>query len=107
MSAGPAKFTQSEVREWMITYLSQLLGLAKQEIDSARSFELYGLDSSAAVGLSGDLEDLLGAKFDTSLVYDYPTIDALVEHLSALRLVAHATRDTLQPHPPVRGSPER
>jgi acyl carrier protein len=90
MNEELVQFTRSEIREWMIAYLARLLDLERHEIDPAQPFELYGLDSSGAVGMSGDLEDVLGAQFDTSLVYDHPTIDALVEHLVSLRLVRAA-----------------
>ncbi|MEL6606584.1 MAG: acyl carrier protein, partial [Cyanobacteria bacterium J06614_10] len=40
-----------------------------------------GLDSSAAIGLTGDLEDWLGQSVDPTLLYDYPTVDALVAYL--------------------------
>jgi len=90
MNEPRAKFTHAEIRDWMMTYLSQLLGIDRAEVDPTQSFELYGLDSSAAVGISGDLEDLLGVDFETSLVYDYPTIDALVEHLVSRKLVTPA-----------------
>lgn len=84
------KFSRDDLRDWMVAYLARLLDMEPAEIDPGCSFELYGLDSSGAVGLSGDLEDLLGTTFDTSLVYDYPTIDALLDHLQSLALVRAA-----------------
>lgn len=86
----PVKYTRTEIREWLRQYLSRLLGVPAHELDPSQPFEIYGLDSSGAVGLSGDLEDLLGVRFDSSLVYDYPTIDQLADHLVSLRLVAAA-----------------
>ncbi|MEO1374971.1 MAG: acyl carrier protein [Cyanobacteria bacterium J06635_10] len=53
------------------------------EIDVTIPFDRYGLDSSAAVSMTGDLEDWLGYELDPTLIYDYPTIEALVEHLSS------------------------
>ena len=80
-------FTCAEVREWLTSYLAQLLGIQRSEVDPSFSFELYGLDSSAAVGISGDLSDLLGHPFETSIAYDYPTINSLVEHLESADIV--------------------
>jgi len=85
-----AKFTRAEMRDWIVTYLAELLGIARQEIDPSRSFEAYGLESSGAVGFSGDLEDVMGATFDTSLAYDYPTIEALLDHLDSRKLLRSA-----------------
>lgn len=45
-------------------------------------FDRYGLDSSVAVGLTGDLEDWLETKLDPTLLYDYPTIEGLSQHLA-------------------------
>ena len=40
------------------------------------------------MGLSGDLGDLLGHEFEMSLAYDYPTINALVDHLVSSSVVS-------------------
>jgi acyl carrier protein len=85
MSAS--RFSRTQMRNWLTEYMAELLGLPPREINPAESFESYGLDSTGAVGLSGDLEDLLGASFDTTLAYEYESIDALVEHLVARQLV--------------------
>lgn len=88
MNSPPVSITRSQMKRWLTSYLAQLLGISEREVDPAFSFELYGLDSTAAVGLSGDLGDLLGREFETALAYDHPTIDALVEHLVSARAVA-------------------
>lgn len=41
-----------------------------------------GLDSVAAVALTGDLEDWSGLEVDPTLIFDYPTIAALAAHLT-------------------------
>lgn len=79
--------SSEEFRHWLVTYLAELLGTARDALDPQKSFEELGLDSSGAVGLSGDLEHLLGVEFDTALVYDYPTVELLVAHLEARRLL--------------------
>jgi acyl carrier protein len=85
-----AKYTRAEMRDWLIAYLAELLGLARHEIDTKKSFEVYGLESSGAVGFSGDLEDVLQTTFDTTLAYDFPTIEALLDHLESRRLLRTA-----------------
>ena len=84
------EFTRAEMRAWLIAYLSDLLGLARHEIDPSKPFEAYGLESSGAVGFSGDLEDALGASFDLSIAYDYPSIDTLLDYLESRRLLRPA-----------------
>ena len=74
--------TTEEIQAWMISYLAQLLEVDSDEIDTATPFDRYGLDSSAAVGMTGDLEDWLNVELDPTLVYDYPTIKALTQYLA-------------------------
>lgn len=72
----------TEIQAWIVSYLAQLLEMNPDEINTAIPFDQYGLDSSAAVGMTGDLEDWIGRKIDPTLVYDYPTIEALAQHLA-------------------------
>ena len=73
----------NEIEDWIVAYMADLLEIDPEEIDTALTFDRYGLDSSAAVGLTGDLEDWLGIEIDPTLLYDYPTIDSLATHLAA------------------------
>ncbi len=75
--------TKKEIETWIVSYIANLLEVDSEDIDITIPFDRYGLDSSAAVGMTGDLEDWLGCEIDPTLVYDYPTIEALVEHLSS------------------------
>ncbi|WP_225225958.1 acyl carrier protein [Komarekiella delphini-convector] len=75
--------TASEIQAWIVSYVANLLEVDSDEIDVTIPFDRYGLDSSAAVGLTGDLEDWLGREIDPTLMYDYPTVQALVQHLSS------------------------
>ncbi|MEL6553181.1 MAG: acyl carrier protein [Cyanobacteria bacterium J06621_11] len=70
------------IRQWIVIYLSDLLEISANEIDTEIPFDSYGLDSSAAIGLTGDLEDWLGQEVDPTLLYDYPTVESLVDYLA-------------------------
>ena len=74
--------TAAEIQAWIASYLAQLLEINPDEVDTEIPFDQYGLDSSAAVGMTGDLEDWMGKKIDPTLLYDYPTIQALAQHLA-------------------------
>ncbi len=74
--------TTAEIQAWVISYLAELLEIEPDEVDVTIPFDRYGLDSSAAVGMTGDLEEWLGYELDPTLIYDYPTIEALAGHLS-------------------------
>ncbi len=73
--------TSEQIQDWIITYLAKLLDISEDDIETAVPFDSYGLDSSAAIGLTGDLEDWLGQEIDPTVLYDYPTIEALVGYL--------------------------
>jgi acyl carrier protein len=70
-----------EIQTWIVNYIAELLEVKPQKIDVTIPFDRYGLDSSAAVGLAGDLESWLERELDPTLLYDYPTIESLTEHL--------------------------
>lgn len=72
----------ADIQAWIVSYLAQLLEIDPDEINVTIPFDRYGLDSSVAVGLTGDLEDWLGRKLDPTLLYDYPTIQDLAQHLA-------------------------
>ena len=74
--------TERAIQNWIVNYVAELLEVDPENIDVNIPFDRYGLDSSAAVELSGDLEDWLGRELDPTLLYDYPTFEALAKHLS-------------------------
>jgi acyl carrier protein len=74
--------SSTEIQGWITSYLSKLLNIEADEVDVDIPFDQYGLDSSAAVGMTGDLEDWLGQSFDATLLYDYPTIESLAQHIA-------------------------
>lgn len=73
--------SQNEIQTWVVNYVAELLEVKPDKIDVTIPFDRYGLDSSAAVGLAGDLEDWLERELDPTLLYDYPTIKSLTQHL--------------------------
>ncbi len=61
---------------------SSLIGLlAKEEYR-------YGLDSSSAVVMTGDLENFVGLEVEATVPYDYPTIEALAKYLEEQKNLA-------------------
>ena len=71
----------TQIEEWLVSYLAQMLEVHPDEVDVTVPFDRYGLDSAQAVGMIGELEDWLGEEFDPTLPYDYPTIELLARHL--------------------------
>lgn len=73
--------TASELEEWLIHALSESVGIAPDQIEFDVSWDSYGLDSSTAVILSGDLQEWLGCNLDPTIFFDYPNIKEMTEHL--------------------------
>lgn len=74
--------TLKEIQTWITAYVAELMEVEPKRIDIKIPFDRYGLDSSAAVGLTGDLESWLNTELDPTLLYDYPTIKSLSEYLA-------------------------
>ncbi|WP_193048599.1 type I polyketide synthase [Mycolicibacterium baixiangningiae] len=53
-----------------------------QALDPAAGFFHYGMDSLMSVTLQRALSETLGVAVPASVVFDYPTIDALTDHLA-------------------------
>ena len=78
MSAIPVETIQT----WLTTQLAEQLGIACEHIDSRIAITEYGLDSITGVSLAGDLEEWLQLQLSPTLLWDYPTIELLAQHLA-------------------------
>ncbi len=75
------EITREKIQNWMFDYLAELLEIEPEEVDVETNFARYGLDSSAATVLTGDLAIWLEKELEPTLLYDYPTIAKLIDHL--------------------------
>jgi acyl-CoA synthetase (AMP-forming)/AMP-acid ligase II/acyl carrier protein len=86
-AVGTEKPTALEIENWLVSHLAMYLKVQPEEIDVSQSFAYYGLDSSVAVSLTGDLAEWLHLKqLDPMLFWEYPNVEALVQHLVNLHL---------------------
>lgn len=77
------KSEQAEaIESWLVSKLAQQLKVSANSIDIHEPFATYGLDSMAAVLISGELAQWLRRQLSPTLVYDYPNIEALARSLS-------------------------
>jgi len=84
VAEGPNQGGESskrELRSWIISWLASRLQIQVSQIELGRSFADHGLDSVAAVQLAKALSDELGRELDATLLWDFATIEALVEYL--------------------------
>ena len=75
--------SEKEIQHWLVRAVARSLRIDEKAIDPTRPLAELGIDSVAAVQLSGDLEDFLGKTVAPTVVWDYPTISLLAAHLAA------------------------
>ena len=80
---GPGRIGPQELGAWLTSRVAAIAGVGSAEIDPAAQFQRYAIGSIDAVGISGDLSELLGRRLDPALLYQHPTIEDVVAHLCA------------------------
>ncbi|MGQ0825932.1 MAG: SDR family NAD(P)-dependent oxidoreductase [Actinomycetota bacterium] len=74
------------VSNWLTHRVATTAGLHPDEVACDLAFSSYGLDSADVVAISGELAELLDRPVDPTALFDYPTIDDLVDALFAPRV---------------------
>ncbi|MEV1092092.1 SDR family NAD(P)-dependent oxidoreductase [Streptomyces microflavus] len=69
------------LRETIATLVAAKLGRDADDIDPERGFYDLGLTSLDLLDIAGSLEDGLGTQLYPTLLFEYPTVSALVDHL--------------------------
>ena len=80
----PQGLTRPTLMDWLKTEIQAQTG---QPVDEQQSFSALGLDSVAAVALSGDLEERFGLELDPTVMFEYTTLAALLDYLQAEGLI--------------------
>jgi acyl carrier protein len=79
--------SEQQIAAWMTAYLAEKLKVDPSRVDPRRTFVELGIDSLAAVVMTGDLSEWVGFDVEPSQLFEFPT----VEQLSAR--VCQASRD--------------
>jgi acyl carrier protein len=64
-----------------VAWLADKLRVDESDIDPRRSFADHGVDSLAAAEFAKALADRMSIALDETLLWNFPTIDALLEYL--------------------------
>jgi amino acid adenylation domain-containing protein len=80
--SSPRTRSATEIAAWLARQIAVPLGVPADAIDHRGTFSGFGLGSIQAVGLAGELEKWLDQPLSATLLYDYPTIEALAQHLA-------------------------
>ncbi|MEI2579701.1 type I polyketide synthase [Scytonema sp. PRP1] len=83
LKATPAHKRRDLLATYVRSQVAKVLGMSSPEqiLPRQRLFDL-GIDSLSAVELKNRLDSALGRSLRSTLIFDYPTLDALVEYLA-------------------------
>jgi acyl carrier protein len=76
------QLTHEKLRGWLITELARMVKITEAEVDTTKPFEAYGLDSRAAIEVSGALEKVVERRLSPGILFDHETIDDLADYLT-------------------------
>jgi thioesterase domain-containing protein/acyl carrier protein len=79
---GPAIQSAAEIRQWIIGEVADVLRVNPSMIDAAAPLESHGVDSLTAITITGKLSSWLNRNVQATLMWDYPNIEAIAEHLA-------------------------
>jgi acyl transferase domain-containing protein/acyl carrier protein len=70
------------LEDWLTTFCCNRFGISKSDFDPKEPLERYGMDSMVTGELINALEQYLGFNVAPGIVYDYPSVAALVTHFT-------------------------
>jgi acyl carrier protein len=81
-TAATGPLDEAGIKEWLVQRLARHLKVDASQIDPAKAFEAYGLDSRMAVQVAGELEKLVERRLSPALLFEYSSIDQLAAFLA-------------------------
>ncbi|MDP6708495.1 MAG: amino acid adenylation domain-containing protein, partial [Alphaproteobacteria bacterium] len=91
-SDDPEQRLADHVQDSLRQSIAQALDLDPARLEADRSFSEYGVDSIIAVQLINEINDRLGIVLQTTVLFDYNTLDELCRHIEESHGRALATR---------------
>jgi thioesterase domain-containing protein/acyl carrier protein len=72
----------ADLRGWIVAAVARALKVEPATVDTAAPLDTLGVDSLGALGLTGALAEWLDRDLPATLMWDYPSIDAMAEGLA-------------------------
>jgi acyl carrier protein len=85
MTTPGASGDVASVRAWLLSYLSNRLGIEEIYVDLRRGLGEYGLDSVDAVIMIGELEEHVGTEIDPKLIFEFDTLEEMLSAWDRIR----------------------
>lgn len=82
------------IQNWIVNWLSKKLKIEAKSIDLNKAFADFNLDSMLAVELAQDLTDWLNHPLDATILWNFPSIESLVNHLFSELNTSRSTHQT-------------
>ncbi|MEO0408180.1 MAG: beta-ketoacyl reductase, partial [Cyanobacteria bacterium P01_A01_bin.135] len=82
LAAAPEEQRRELLEIQVCNQISQILGFAPGELDRRKGFFDLGLDSLTAMELKNSLQTSLGCSLPSTLAFDYPTVERLLDYLA-------------------------
>lgn len=70
-----------EMTAWLTETVAEYANILPAEIDAGKPLSDYGLDSVSAFAVIAEIEDSFDIVPDVTVVWDYPTVNALAPFL--------------------------
>ncbi|HRC85951.1 MAG TPA: SDR family NAD(P)-dependent oxidoreductase, partial [Thermoanaerobaculia bacterium] len=84
LAAGDPRLLREKVAGYLRGLVGEVLRLEAGRVDAETPLRSQGLDSLMTVELRNRLEEGLGMRLSSSLIWNYPTVTALADHLGAV-----------------------
>ncbi|MFI5567668.1 acyl carrier protein [Streptomyces sp. NPDC051740] len=79
-----------DLRGWLVERVAEHLKMPAADIRSDVPLSDYGLDSVYALSVAAEIEDHLGFAVDPTMMWDNPTVDALLDAIGEERARSEA-----------------
>lgn len=73
--------TTAEVEDWLRGKIAHKLDAEPADVGVDEFFDSFGLDSTEALVLAGELEAWLGFELETTALWYHPTVAELAKHI--------------------------
>lgn len=92
-----AEHTPETISALLIKLVASYVEIPIDVIETGTPLSEFGLDSVYALAVSVDIEEQLGISIDPTIMWDYPTIDALAEVLAKQKADQDAANESTVP----------